>query len=538
METVQCEAQPLGAAVTRVLAALEYLGQPLDDATTAAVEGAIANTDEDAAVAAIQHALDPHCLAAIAIDPDSRVEVGSGPVKAQLVQSGWTVFLVKVHNEAGATARLRLNSPNAASTFDSPKDELRDRWLELALFETQPMAKTLSGLAVEYRIVQLYSRDAGTHEAKLLFDIGQGTQALGFRNEIDVAFECLPAQDIVLRILDENDEPCAAGFEVRDEFGRVYPAQSKRAAPDFGFHPQVYRGDGDTLRLPPGRYAVKFMRGPEMIPELRTVDVTAEVTELSFKVNRWIDPSLYGWFSGDHHIHAAGCAHYTKPSEGVHAPDMMLHCLGEDLKVGCNLTWGPCFDYQKQFFTGKDDKVSSYPYLLRYDIEISGFGSHQSGHLCLLRLKEQIYPGGDSMDHWPTLCLNSLRWAKAQGSVAGPAHSGWGLAVETKELPNYIIPPFDGIGANEYIVDVTHLVKGPEGDDVPAVDFLATVDTPYVWELNIWYHTLNAGFRTRISGETDFPCIYGERVGLGRSYCKLDGALTFEVSSTNLWFAA
>jgi FPC/CPF motif-containing protein YcgG len=34
------------------------------------------------------------------------------------------------------------------------------------------------------------------------------------------------------------------------------------------------------------------------------------------------------------------------------------------------------------------------------------------------------------------------------------------------------------------------------------------VDTPFVWELNIWYHTLNAGFRTRISGETDFPCIY------------------------------
>jgi hypothetical protein len=243
--------------------------------------------------------------------------------------------------------------------------------------------------------------------------------------------------------------------------------------------------------------------------------------------------------------------------------------------VGCNLTWGPCFDYQKQFFTGKDDEVSSYPYLLRYDIEISGFGSHQSGHLCLLRLKEQIYPGGDSMDHWPTLCLNSLRWAKGQGgkcrcnldgcwsckthrmgctalgtpcnapqrhlihpcccaAVCGPAHSGWGLAVETKELPNYIVPPFDGIGACEYIVDVTHLVKGPDGDMIPAVDFLATVDTPYVWELNIWYHTLNAGFCTRISGETDFPCIYGERVGLGRSYCKLDGALTFEVRSIDL----
>jgi hypothetical protein len=38
----------------------------------------------------------------------------------------------------------------------------------------------------------------------------------------------------------------------------------------------------------------------------------------------------------------------------------------------------------------------------------------------------------------------------------------------------------------------------------------------------MWYHTLNAGFRVRASGETDFPCITGERVGLGRSYVKLD----------------
>jgi len=360
MPTIPCEAQPLGAAVTRVLAALEYLGQPLDAAATASIDEAIANTDEEAATAAIQEALDPHCLAVIHVSEESRVAVLPGPVKAQLVESGWTVFLVKVHNEAGATAQLRSRSPNAASTFDSPKDELRDRWLELALFETQPMAKTLSGLVVEYRIVQLYSRDAGTREAKLLFDVGQGTQGLGFRNEIDILFECLPAQDIVLRILDENDEPCAAGFEIRDEFGRVYPAQSKRAAPDFGFHPQIYRGDGDTLRLPPGRFAVKFMRGPEMIPELRMVDVTPGVTELSFKVNRWIDPSLYGWFSGDHHIHAAGCAHYTKPAEGVHAPDMMLHCLGEDLKVGAGLLLQPAFCTEH---SETRDAVIDYSYL-------------------------------------------------------------------------------------------------------------------------------------------------------------------------------
>jgi hypothetical protein len=50
-----------------------------------------------------------------------------------------------------------------------------------------------------------------------------------------------------------------------------------------------------------------------------------------------------------------------------------------------------------------------------------------------------------------------------------------------------------------------------------AVDSISAVDTPFVHEPNIWYHTLNCGYRTRIGGETDFPCITDERVGAGRS---------------------
>jgi hypothetical protein len=45
--------------------------------------------------------------------------------------------------------------------------------------------------------------------------------------------------------------------------------------------------------------------------------------------------------------------------------------------------------------------------------------------------------------------------------------------------------------------------------------------------LNIWYHTLNVGFRTRIAGETDFPCIYDGRVGMGRTYSKIDGPMSY-----------
>jgi hypothetical protein len=329
-------------------------------------------------------------------------------------------------------------------------------------------------------------------------------------------------------VKDEFGKPTTGMFVIRDAQDRIYPSQAKRLAPDFAFHPQVYRADGESLRLPDGAYTIEYGRGPEYLKGTRKLQVSANSPTLEINLKRWIDPSVFGWWSGDHHIHAAGCAHYTDPTEGVLAQDMMRHILGEDLKVGCNLTWGPCFDFQKQFFTGKDDVVSKHPYLLHYDVEVSGFGSHQSGHLCLLRLTEEIYPGGDSKHHWPTLCLNTLRWAKRQGGISGPAHSGWGLEVETDKLPNYVVPPYSGIGANEYIVDVTHEVPDPDGKLVRAVDFMSTVDTPYVWELNMWYHTLNVGYRTRISGETDFPCIYGERVGLGRSYVKLDDKLDYD----------
>jgi hypothetical protein len=259
---------------------------------------------------------------------------------------------------------------------------------------------------------------------------------------------------------------------------------------------------------------------------------------------------------------------------------MMRHILGEDLNVGCVLSWGPCWYYQKDFFEGKVHNLSTADYLMRYDVEVSGFPSSHAGHLCLLRLKEDDYtpPGGKPVkyiEEWPSWDLPVLRWGKEQGGVVGFSHSGWGLQVVpaaaakrliaeldsnqdgkiteaeaakgllpesfagiagakdrpitepdlvqsvsrvANRLPNLAIPEMNGIGANEYLVDVA----------LDTCDFISSVDTPSVWELNIWYHTLNCGFRAKLSGETDFPCIYGERVGLGRVYVKLDGKLDFD----------
>ena len=488
------DAQPLLLQTQRLVEALDHLGQPLSDEAKQALTEASNDQNDANVIAKVQVTLDSLCIAHVQINPESRVKVAGGLAPLELVQHGWRAFLVKVHNEAGVTHPLVAASKQAQPLHGSPSKDIRDRWMDLEVFTNRPMAPTLSGVLLEYQIIQIYSRDAGQRSAVVEFSVGQGTQDLGFRSDLMTSFKCAKSTPVAFEILDEHDNPTTASLEIRDTLGRVYPAQTKRLAPDFSFHPQVYRTSGETLTLPTGNFKITCARGPEYHPQTQEVVITGQPQTVRFALKRWIDPASFGWWSGDHHIHAAGCAHYKKPTEGVHAPDMMKHCLGEDLKVGANLTWGPCFDYQKQFFTGKDDSVSQYPYLLRYDIEVSGFGSHQSGHLCLLRLEQQMYPGGNSTDHWPTLCLNTLRWAQQQGAVCGPAHSGWGLSMPNDDLPSYHIPPFDGIGACEYIVDVTHDVPGPDGDLVPAVDFISTVDTPYPWELNIWYHTLTQDF--------------------------------------------
>jgi len=374
--------QPFAAQIERLIEATDYLGSPFSSEDKAAVRKLIAAGNTKDSSSKLQGILDRRCLFGVQINPEMRVKVIQGAAKPELVEQGWRIFLVKVQNESGTTADLRALSPSAVSLFEpantasdkalqrASKPNLDDRWLELQMFNSQPLRSQLSGLALDYRIVQLYSRDPGKREARISFNVGQGTQDLGFRNETDTLFDCLPAQEVVLKVLDERGSPATASFLIRDAQQRVYPALSKRLAPDFGFHPQIYRSDGEIVRLPRGDYSVVFSRGPESIAQESKISVTEARQTNNFKVARWIDPSTFGWWSGDHHIHAAGCAHYVKPTEGVLAQDMIRHCMGEDLKIGANLTWGPCFDYQKQFFCGTIDKVSQYPYLLRYDIEV------------------------------------------------------------------------------------------------------------------------------------------------------------------------
>ena len=573
-QAVAVDAQPLLAQALRLQEALEFLGNPLPDEDVRRLRELQHRPAGAETVERIQQILDAYCLAVVSINPEARVKVSRGEAPAVLMQEGWTSFLVKVHNDAHVTAQLEVESPNALPPFHAPSfnprvkeedvitpGEAQNRFLEMHVYRNRPLLPNLSGLDLEYVVVQIYSKDAGRREAEIGFNVGQGTQDIGFRNTIPVLFVIRPAVKVTLEVKDHDGSPAMAGFVITDGIERIrddsttnlwkidfhvaaarkeyhepgipkklrgiYPLPSRRVAaydeyPDFFFQPQIYRADGEHVMLPAGTYNVTFTRGPEYIAQTQELVVPSGAMEhrASFELKRWLNLADLGWYSGDHHIHGAGCSHYDSPEEGVPPSHMWRQVVGEDLNVGASLAWGPSWYHQKTFFTGKDEPFSTPENIMRNDVEVSGFPSSHAGHIVLLKLKEDDYPGTTTIEQWPSWTLPVLKWAKSQGGVVGYAHSGWGLepSERTKDFPNYVIPKMDGIGANEYIVTVTQDV----------IDFYSAGNTPITWELNMWYHTLNAGFRTRLSGETDFPCVYDERVGLARSYFKPDGPLTYE----------
>src|SRR6185503_13780224 len=160
------------AQVARVTQTMAYLGAPLRAEEVKDLNEAPSQPAAQA-LEKIQSILDRHVLFGVAINPEMRVKVAIGEARPELDEQGWNVFLVKVQNDAGTTAPLKAVSPNAQKLFNSPKEDVANRWLDLAMFDAQPLAAALSGLALEYRVIQLYSRDVGKREAKFAFNVGQ-----------------------------------------------------------------------------------------------------------------------------------------------------------------------------------------------------------------------------------------------------------------------------------------------------------------------------------------------------------------------------
>src|SRR6185436_1957251 len=99
--------------------------------------------------------------------------------------------------------------------------QVANRFIEIQMYNNRPLSANLSGLALEYAIVQIYSKDSGKREAEIGFNIGQGTQDIGFRNTIPILFNISSSVKVILDVKDDDGSPTMASFLITDGIERI-----------------------------------------------------------------------------------------------------------------------------------------------------------------------------------------------------------------------------------------------------------------------------------------------------------------------------
>ena len=188
-----------------------------------------------------------------------------------------------------------------------------------------------------------------------------------------------------------------ASFIVKDKVGRVYPARSKRLAPDFFFQEQIYRADGETIRLPAGEFTITCGRGPEYIPETRAVSIRPSAAPSVRLSAAAMDRSARARVVLGRPSHPCRRVFSLRESDGRGAPGRHdASCAGRSTQRRCGAELGPELLSPAAVLREQGQQGFDGSTLLRYDLEVSGFPSSHCGHLVLLRLREQDYPGHPS----------------------------------------------------------------------------------------------------------------------------------------------
>ena len=497
----------------------------------------------------VSSALAGHTIMRLEVDRSGYARAIDSTPLIQTVTGGWSHYLVELLNPTSAVGRLWSNLPDGLAFMTARESnaivpQLFDRLDNAPMIRDEGVMfeivgdQVLTGARRQFVLVAIFTRDEGAAKSYLAISAGDAFFGMHVGHQgASFELQARPSIPVTLEVTDTDGASCTFRLTIKDGAGRVFPPRKMRIAPDMFFHDHIYRSTGEVVFLPPGTYTATVTRGPEYLCQQIELVVADTPRSLQATLIRWVTPADDSYYSGDMHIHAAGCSHYSAPTEGVSPETMIRHVRGEAIDVGGVLNWGPCYHYQKQFFTGSsispfaglehpslqeangvhwEAKVTDRDAesVLRYDLEVSGFPSSHSGHPVLLGLTVPEYPSTSSPKDWPSWNLPIMQWARAQGAITGYAHCGIGMGVESDDLPNWEIPGFATVGLNEALVDVVH----------GAIDFIGSAQEYPVYELNSWYHILNAGFDLVMMGETDYPCLFDERVGVGRTYVPSDTA--------------
>ncbi|MBI4557907.1 MAG: CehA/McbA family metallohydrolase [Candidatus Hydrogenedentes bacterium] len=302
-------------------------------------------------------------------------------------------------------------------------------------------------------------------------------------------------------------------FTIRDPSGDATPARiylrdekEKSYVPDFAF---TYELGGTCfhlqdprlgrMALPPGRYELAAMKGFDYEPVSAQFSVAARAkVNIDLEFARHRDRAFRDWKSGDHHTHLF--------RHGGSVYPMM------DLEDVFTVAQGEGLDYLP--FMGEDripeglTLSDAGPFLASVTEELT---RDLWGHICPVGVSS--WPVFEEYDNaWPM----NFEWIQAANQRRGGiayAHP-YGPLRDKREL-EILADTESGLIAREYPID---LALG-----LPCtLDILAKEDAQgdFAIKLRDYMRLLNLGFRSGVSGSTDFHLDQGRQpIGGIRTYC-------------------
>ncbi len=265
------------------------------------------------------------------------------------------------------------------------------------------------------------------------------------------------------------------------------------------------------LELPTGEATVEVMKGFEYRPQTKKVTILADQTStLELNLDRFIDMPERGWFSGDNHLHMNyGGLFLATPKT------LMLEADAEDLHVTNDLVanYSGVRILDLEYFEGDLHPLSKSNRLLYFNEE---YRPSFAGHISLLNLKNFVFPQFNGMEgtalsaHYPP---NShvLDAVHTQGGIGGYVHPYGG----EPSLREYR-------GAREFPVNVALR-------NVDYFDLMSIWSDEFAGE-QVWYRTLNLGFRVPASSGSDAMTDYWRHPAIGsvRVYVKTGSSLDYD----------
>jgi hypothetical protein len=349
-----------------------------------------------------------------------------------------------------------------------------------------------------------------------------------------------PGMTLTGRVIDAGTkQPVAARIYVHSADGRWFFPKSaspkgsaieyKRQAGPASLEQHVtLSADPFVVTVPPGTYTITVERGKEYVPLVQTVAVGKQHLEVTLPIERWINMTSLGWYSGDVHAH--------RPLAEM--PNLVM---AEDLNVAMPLShWVTAADTSpvsgnrvkdpapKPAWIAVDPTHGIYPLNTEYEIFTVGGKSHTLGAVLICGQKTPIDQGV------PPVRRIAER-AHAEGAFLDLEKHSWAwspmivplMKVDLFELAN------NHCWRTEFGFPAWTLDAAPKSMNLELTDKGFTEWGWIDFGFKSYYAYLNCGFRMMPSAGTGAG-VHPVPFGFGRVYVHVPGEFTFDKWRENL----